>query len=76
MFRLSNTKSLTTTPYIVCFGYLVSPVYKTAQARQARARGPHGVKEGPFREVSLAPMGDGLREHGKLGGFVFKGGLY
>ena len=41
MFRLSNTKSLTTTPYIVCFGYLVSPVYKTTQPRQARAGYDH-----------------------------------
>ena len=38
----------------------------TSQPRQARGRGPHAVKEGPFREVPLAAMGDGFREHGTL----------
>ena len=32
----------------------------------------HGAKEGPFREIPLAPMGDGLREHESLSGvFLF-----
>jgi len=50
---------------------LVSEAYIWALKVPCKARMPlrtcHVVKEGPFREVPLTAMGDGLREHEKLG---------
>ena len=49
---------------------LVSEAYIWALKVPCFARMPlrtcHVVKEGPFREVPLTAMGDGLREHGVI----------